>query len=132
MAARKSTATPEAIVARIKGAFAEFDRAEAEATRTSDEFAVRMEAARHRKENPAEHLSNDDIQAVARCLAESAMVTLSLRTLASDAIDNDSADAYLTSIMELARSIVRRLEACAARLTGDGPFGNFAAEFDRE
>lgn len=132
MAGKKSTVTSEAIVANIKLAFAEFDRDEAEAQRTRAEFEARMEADRQRHENPLAYLTNQDIGAVATCIGDTAMVALSLRTLAQTAIDSEDADFHLTSIAELARSIVRRLEACAARLTGDTPLGNFATEFDRD
>ena len=86
-------------------------------------------AAEHRRENPIEHLSNADIQAVTGCLSEAANVLLAMRRLAIDAHEADDEGWYLTAIADLARSTFKRLDACIGRLEGSAGIGNFATEF---
>lgn len=97
----------------------------------SNGIESRISVAGHRLENPVEHLSNDDVRDVARCLNEAAYAALAMRRLAIDAQQGDPAF-YLTAIAELARSTFRRIDACTVRLEGSPAIGNFATEFAEE
>ncbi len=90
-----------------------------------------LSAAVHRRENPIEHLSNDDIRAVAYALKNAAQTQLALWRLAVDAQQVSDTEPYLLAMQELARSTFRRVDASLGRLTGDS-LGDFDTEFDNE
>lgn len=91
-----------------------------------------ISAIQHRADNPIEHLSNADVQAIAGALSAAGESAMAIWRLAIDAHQADDDGWYLVAIKELARATVRRLDASLCRLVGGEGMGNFATEFDRE
>jgi hypothetical protein len=81
-----------------------------------DHSGSSLSAVDHRRENPIEHLSNDDIRGVERALESAAYSLLAVHRLAIDAIDvpQEEGEFYLVAIKELTRSSFRRLDARAS------------------
>ena len=91
-----------------------------------------VDAVDHWMANHIEHLSNDDVRAVASALNDAAMTQMAIWRLAVDAQQVEGPNErgwYLIAMQELARSSFRRIDASLIRLTGDTGMGNFATEF---
>lgn len=76
-------------------------------------------------------LSAAEAKEIAECLHKAAYAQLSMHKLASEVCDNVSfVQAGSIAIEELARSSMRRIDACIARIDPTYRLGNFGTEFE--
>lgn len=76
-------------------------------------------------------LTAADAKEIAECLHKAAYAQLSMHKLAMEVCDNASfVQTGSIAIEELARSSMRRIDACLARIDPSYRLGNFGTEFE--
>lgn len=88
-----------------------------------------MNAHTNTETGPA--LSIAEAKEIAECLHKAAYAQLSIHKLAMEVCDNGAfVQAGSIAIEELARSSMRRIDACIARIDPTYRLGNFGTEFE--
>ncbi len=103
-----------------------------EAAELQSRTIAAIEATRNRLDNPLAHLKNEDIQAIENRLYAVLHSSVAIRQLASDACacggSDESPEAYLVAIQEMARANAKGLDACIQKLDGGHGVGCFTGE----